>query len=82
MARYDGTQATTKHRDAAEKRKQQAYLILDHLRRAASEGHEMTPAAIQAAKIYLSKTLPDLKAIEHSGELDTKPSALEITIKS
>jgi len=59
-----------------------AGMILDRLSRVASGDEEMTPNQIAAAKIYLSKTLPDLKAIEHSGELDTKPSALEITIKS
>jgi len=31
---------------------------------------EMTQTQIQAARILLGKTIPDLKAIEHSGEID------------
>lgn len=71
------TQATTKHLAAKEKRQQQAYLILDHLRRAASEEQPMSQSAIQAAKIFLSKTLPDLKAVEHSGETAVKVTKVE-----
>jgi len=62
------TQATAKYLEAKEKRQQQAYLILDHLRRAAEEQRPMSKEAIAAAKIFLSKTLPDLKAVEHSGD--------------
>ena len=29
---------------------------------------EMTPAQVQAAKIVIGKAIPDLKAIEHTGE--------------
>lgn len=29
---------------------------------------EMTPSQIQAAKLYLSKTLPDLARTEHTGK--------------
>jgi hypothetical protein len=35
----------------------------------AFEKIEMSDKAIQAAKILLAKSLPDLKAIEHSGEV-------------
>lgn len=32
---------------------------------------EMSPTQIMAAKIVLAKCLPDLKAVEHSGEVKT-----------
>jgi hypothetical protein len=35
---------------------------------------EATPAQVSAAKTLLSKTLPDLKAIEHSGDPDNPMS--------
>lgn len=31
---------------------------------------EMTATQISAAKLYLSKTLPDLQSIQHSGDAD------------
>ena len=31
---------------------------------------EMTQTQIAAAKLYLSKTLPDLQSIQHSGDAD------------
>jgi len=75
------TQATAKHAEVKARRTSMAGMILDRLSRVASGEDEMTPNQIAAAKIYLSKTLPDLKAVEHSGEIDSKPSAIEITVK-
>lgn len=36
---------------------------------------EMSSAAVTAAGILLRKVLPDLQAVEHSGQLDTTPVA-------
>lgn len=36
----------------------------------------MTATQISAAKILLAKAIPDLKAIEHSGEIATKYETL------
>ena len=56
---------TKKHHSAA-------LLILNKLEKQALEGN------VQAAKIYLSKIIPDLRSVEHKGEIDGK---VEITIK-
>ena len=32
---------------------------------------ELTPAQVQAAKIIIGKEIPDLKAVEHSGDSDS-----------
>jgi len=76
------TQATTNHAKAKEKQANVAAAILEAAGRKALDESLGGSERYNWAKLYLSKTLPDLKAIEHSGELDTKPSALEITIKS
>jgi len=34
---------------------------------------EMSSTQVQAARILLNKALPDLKAVEHSGEVSSKP---------
>jgi len=43
------------------------------------EGAEMTRTQIDAAKILLAKTVPDLKAIEISGDPDRPVAIQEVT---
>lgn len=49
----------------------QTGVLLDRLAKHANGAVEMTATQVNAAKILLSKTIPDLRAIEHSGELTT-----------
>lgn len=37
---------------------------------------DMSPTQVRAAEILLRKSLPDLSAVEHSGEVTTRPSEL------
>lgn len=37
-----------------------------------ASGNEVTPQRLEAAKTLLKKTLPDLSAVEHSGEVVTR----------
>ena len=55
--------ATKKHHAAA-------LLILNKLEKQALEGN------VQAARVYLSKIMPDLKAVEHKGEIDHRIDVL------
>lgn len=58
---------TPKLREAWRK-KIQATMLLNRLQDHVEGKLDMTPTQIQAAKIVLAKTIPDLKAVEHSGE--------------
>ena len=42
---------------------------------------ELTQTQINAAKIVLSKVIPDLKSVEHSGKVDHTVTAVEIVRK-
>jgi len=74
------TQATTKHAEAKAKQYAQACMILETAGRKALDESLPGSERYNWAKLYLSKVMPDLKAIEHSGDLDTKPTALEIRL--
>jgi hypothetical protein len=64
------TQATNKHKALEDDRRTKAYRLLEVLYAIAIDEKESTQSRVSAAKTYLSKTMPDLKAIEHSGGLD------------
>jgi hypothetical protein len=64
------TQATNKHKALEDDRRTKAYRILEALYSLALDENEATQNRVSAGKTYLSKTMPDLKAIEHSGGLD------------
>jgi hypothetical protein len=74
------TQATTKHLEVKARRTSMAGMILDRLQLVASGELDMTPNQIAAAKLYLAKTLPDLKAVEHSGETTTRIERIDVNI--
>lgn len=53
--------------------KQKIGSMMSRLQRHGEGEIEMTPTQIQAAKLYLSKTLPDLQSVQHSGDPDGVP---------
>jgi hypothetical protein len=65
MAARLTTRQATKTRDAI-----QTGLLVNRLQDHAVGNIEMTTSQIRAAQILLNKTIPDLKAIEHSGDAE------------
>ena len=66
------TQATNRKRAHDADLKMKATKLLDMLYRVALDDNESTQSRVSAAKTFLSKTMPDLKATEHSGEVEVK----------
>lgn len=50
----------------------QTGVLLDRLQKHAFGEIEMTAAQVKSAEVVLRKTIPDLKAIEHSGGVDIR----------
>lgn len=50
----------------------QTGVLLDRLQKHALGKIEMTAAQVKSAEVVLRKTIPDLKAIEHSGGVDIR----------
>lgn len=50
-------------------------LIIGKLARCVSGKVEMTPVQIRAAEILLKKAMPDLQAVEHSGDIGNRDAA-------
>ena len=71
------TQATTKHLEAKEKRENVAAAILEAAGRKALDEKLGGSERYNWAKLYLSKVMPDLKAIEHSGETAVRVTKVE-----
>ena len=65
-----------KYHDEKTKRLIRASQLLNRLNSFANGEIEMTPAQVQAAKVVIGKEVPDLKAIEHSGDAD-KPMVMK-----
>lgn len=49
----------------------QAAQIINRLQRFVNGEIDMSPAQVNAANILLRKVIPDLSAVEHSGEVET-----------
>jgi hypothetical protein len=64
------TQATTRKAEAEAKRLHQAGLLLQRALSKAFNDNLAESEQIGWAKIYLSKTMPDLKATELSGDIE------------
>jgi len=64
------TQATTKKAAADSERNRVALMILEAAGRKALDESLGGSERYNWAKLYLAKTLPDLKAVDYSGELD------------
>ncbi len=58
------------HPDEVKKKIQASQLINRLTDHALSDVPKMDASQVNAAKVLLNKVVPDLKAIEHSGELD------------
>jgi len=50
----------------------QTGVLLDRLQKHALGEIEMTAAQVKSAEVVLRKTIPDLKAVEHSGGVDIR----------
>ena len=66
------TQATNRKAAAEAKRLHQAGLLLERALSKAFNDSLTESEQMGWAKVYLSKTMPDLKATEHSGEVEVK----------
>lgn len=71
------TQATNNHAKAKEKQANVAAAILEAAGRKALDEKLGGSERYNWAKLYLSKTLPDLKAVEHSGETSVRVTKVE-----
>ena len=62
------------HRDSI----QTSMLIKRLHNHAVDDKYELSPSRIKAIEILLKKTIPDLKQVEHSGEMSVQISKVEI----
>mgnify|MGYP003397961671 FL=1 len=74
------TQATAYAAEAKAKRERTAYLILEQAGRKALDESLDEKDRMNWSKLFLAKTLPDLKAVEHSGETTTHVTGVDIKI--
>lgn len=65
------------HHDEKTKRLIQASQLINRLISHANGEIDLTPTQVQAAKIVIGKTIPDLKAVEISGNED-KPVKISL----
>jgi hypothetical protein len=61
-------------------RQRKAGMLLESLYNMAMDPNEAAQTRAAAAKTYLSKTLPDLKAVEMSGAMDVQITAIELRV--
>jgi len=66
--------------DDQTKRRIQASQLLNRLNSFANGAVEMSAAQVMAAKVVIGKSIPDLKAIEHTGK-DGGPVHRAITVE-
>ena len=55
-------------------------LLIYRLQKQAFDEVEMSSNAIAAAKILIAKTLPDLKAVEHSGGVAVQVTGIDLRV--
>ena len=55
-------------------------ILLEALYNLALDPNESAQSRASAAKTFLAKTMPDLKAIEHSGGMDLQVTAIELRV--
>ena len=67
--------------DANWREKIRTGVLLDRLAKHVVGTVEMSATQVQAARILLGKTIPDMKAIEHSGEVVQKVHAVIVPAK-
>lgn len=73
---------TTPHLSEQWKEKIQTSMLINRLVSHAKNAEEtpLLPTQIKAIEILLRKTIPDLKAVEHSGEMQMQISKIEEVI--
>lgn len=64
------TQATNEAKTREQDLKRKAMILLNTLYDVALDTNESTQSRVSAAKTFLAKTMPDLKAIDHSGDVE------------
>ena len=64
------TQATNEAKTREQDLKRKAMILLNTLYDVALNPNESTQSRVSAAKTFLAKTMPDLKAIDHSGDVE------------
>jgi hypothetical protein len=69
-----GVRLQKRHSDEV-RTKIQASQLVNALQNRALSKNKMDAVAVQAARILLAKVIPDMKAIEHSGEVEHKVNA-------
>lgn len=74
------TQSTTRKHSQAEKKHLQAVALLNRVYAMAMDETLPAPVQVQAAKLYLSKVMPDLKSVAHSGEMIQHVTGIDIRI--
>jgi hypothetical protein len=72
------SKAVPAYLDDAWRTKISAAKLMDRLRLHAYGEVEMTPTQIKAAEILLRKVVPDLAAIQHSGEITHNTRAVDL----
>lgn len=70
----------TRHLEAKAKREAQACMLLQRAYDKAMNDDLDEKEQAKYMQIYLSKTMPDLKAVEHSGEMTQHVTAVEVKI--
>jgi len=71
-----GAVSTVKHRQSTIN-KIKATLLVKKLQKHALGECDMTNSQVKAANILINKVLPDLKAIDHSGETSVQVTAIK-----
>jgi len=56
--------------DEEVRQKIKASQLVNHMQDVALEGKKVSAESLRASEILLKKVLPDLKAIEHQGDMD------------
>lgn len=71
------TQATTRHNEAKAKQHAQACMLLERAYKKAMSDDLDEKDQARYLQIYLSRTMPELRSIEHSGETAVRVTKVE-----
>ena len=72
------TQATNDKAELDRKRLRQCGILLERLYSVAMDDNTPAQTQVAAATKFLAKFMPDLKAIEHQGEIDHEHRLIEV----
>lgn len=74
------TQATNRHNEAKSKQHAQACMLLERAYKKAMSDDLDEKDQARYLQIYLSRTMPELRSIEHSGEMTQRVERVEVSI--